>query len=223
MINENKGKNYISPGEGGRIARRWQLTVFKRAVRGRYQAIARKQARRGQPGSRLPNATSAETVVQGTQRATAKVPSKQNTGGETKDSIGQTSSTTGSDIPKSEPISPEGTQSKKLSREKAEELFAKSVEKTMEDLTKLEEAVAGATNTKKDVKDSTRSLRISIRLMMKYMALMDKCPSPCDRIIKSQQQMQQQQQTIYNSYSSNRNHKHNNGYLQNNTTKHKKQ
>lgn len=93
-------------------------------------------------------------------------------------------------------VSVPGTQTKKISREEAEELLTKTIEKTMEDLTKLEDAVAGATNTKKDIKDNSRTLGISIRLMIKYMALMDKFPPPRDRTIRSQQQIQQQQQTI---------------------------
>jgi len=63
----------------------------------------------------------------------------------------------------------------------------------MEEMAKLEEAVAGAPNTKKDVKDSSRSLGISIRMMMKHMSLVDKFPSR-DRATKCQQQQLQQQQ-----------------------------
>jgi len=79
----------------------------------------------------------------------------------------------------------------KLCREEAEELCAKSIDKTMEDLTKLEEAVAGAPNTKKDVKDSSKALGISITMMMKYLNVLDKFPSSRDRTNKSQQQIQQ--------------------------------
>jgi len=62
----------------------------------------------------------------------------------------------------------------------------------MENLTKFEEAVAGASNTKKDVKDSSKALGISIRMMMKYLNVLDKFPSSRDRTYKSQQQLTQQ-------------------------------
>lgn len=61
-----------------------------------------------------------------------------------------------------------------MSREEAKELCLKAMKKTMQDLGKLEEAVARALNTKKDVKDSSRSLGTAIRTMMKYFTVLDK-------------------------------------------------
>jgi len=64
----------------------------------------------------------------------------------------------------------------------------------MADLGKIEEAIAGALNTKKDVKDSARSLRISIRAMMKLLLALDKVPSSSRDQVKSQQEQLQKQQ-----------------------------
>lgn len=66
----------------------------------------------------------------------------------------------------------------------------------MADLAKIEEAIAGGPNTKKDVKHSARSLSISIREMMKLLLAPDKVPFFSRDIVKSQQEQLQKQQQL---------------------------
>lgn len=86
--------------------------------------------------------------------------------------------------------------STRVSRAQAEEQCAKAIEQTMADLGKIEEAIAGAPNTKKDVKDSARSLSISIRAMMKLLLALDKVPTSSRDQVKSQQEQLQKQQQL---------------------------
>lgn len=82
----------------------------------------------------------------------------------------------------------------RASRAQAEEQCAKAIEQTMTNLVKIEEAIAGAPNTKKDIKDSARSLGNSIRTMMKLLLTLDKVTSSFRDSVKSQQKQVQKQQ-----------------------------
>lgn len=87
------------------------------------------------------------------------------------------------------------TSNTRMSRAQAEEQCSKAIEQTMADLGKIEEAIAGAPNTKKDIKDSARSLSISIRAMMGLLLALDRVPpSSRDQAKSQQEQLQKQQQ-----------------------------
>lgn len=88
------------------------------------------------------------------------------------------------------------SSSTRVSRTQAEEQCAKAIEQTMADLGKIEEAIAGAPNTKKDIKDSARSLSISIRAMMKLLLALDKVPASARDQVKTQQEQLQKQQQL---------------------------
>ncbi|KAL4083900.1 hypothetical protein QTP88_029216 [Uroleucon formosanum] len=65
---------------------------------------------------------------------------------------------------------------------------------TMLGLGKLEEAITGAPNTKKDVKDSAKTLGSNLRLMHRYLTALFKGSATRDRVPPAQQQLQIQQQ-----------------------------
>lgn len=88
------------------------------------------------------------------------------------------------------------SSSTRVNRAQAEEQCAKAIEQTMADLGKIEEAIAGAPNTKKDIKDSAKSLSTSIRAMMKLLLVLDKVPASSRDQVKSQQEQLQKQQQL---------------------------
>ncbi|KAL4104245.1 hypothetical protein QTP88_019554 [Uroleucon formosanum] len=77
--------------------------------------------------------------------------------------------------------------SAKMCREEIEECFLKTTEATMVGLGKLEEAITGAPNTKKDVKDSAKTLGSNLRLMHRYLTDLFKGSATRDRVPPAQQ------------------------------------
>lgn len=81
----------------------------------------------------------------------------------------------------------------KMSRKELEDIYAKSLDSTLQGLGMLDAAVAGAANTKNDVENSTKKLATSLRTLVRCLTALHKAPSSRDHIRVQQQQLQQQQ------------------------------